>query len=54
MIDDIPNTYNKLVEELIKINNRLYERKIERGGWVGNLGGYSSVRFSGRSNKPSY
>jgi hypothetical protein len=32
IINDIPNTYNKLVEELIKINNRLYKRKVKRGG----------------------
>ena len=35
MIDNIPATYQALVEESIKIDNRLYERRIERGGWVG-------------------
>jgi hypothetical protein len=39
MIDNVPNTYGKLVEESIKIDNRLYERKIERGGWTGGNGG---------------
>ena len=36
MIDDVPDTYKELVAESIKIDNRLYERKIERGGWTGN------------------
>ncbi|KAL9099177.1 MAG: hypothetical protein Q9187_009535, partial [Circinaria calcarea] len=31
-IDDVPETYKGLVEESIKIDNRLHERKIERGG----------------------
>jgi hypothetical protein len=35
MIDNIPATYQALVDESIKIDNRLYERRIERGGWVG-------------------
>ena len=30
-IDNIPITYKNLVEELIKINNRFYKRRIKRG-----------------------
>ena len=36
MIDNVPVIYKELVNESIKINNRLYERRIKRGGWTGN------------------
>ena len=32
MIDNIPAIYKELVDEFIKINNRLHERQIKRGG----------------------
>jgi hypothetical protein len=53
MIDNILDTYKDLVEESIKIDNRLYERKVKRGGWVGSTGNTS--KGSGySSNKGSY
>jgi hypothetical protein len=49
MIDGAPDTYKELVDESIKIDNRLYERRLERGsgGWAGrqNYGGKSSRNY---------
>jgi hypothetical protein len=42
MINEIPDQYKDLVDKSIEIDNRLYERKMEKGGWVGKgrSGGY--------------
>ena len=47
IINDVPATYTELVKESIKINNYLYKRRIERGGWSDN---YNPSRLKGKGN----
>ena len=47
IINNIPATYTELIKEFIKINNRLHERRIERGGWTSN---YSPSRYKGKGS----
>ena len=47
MIDNISATYKELIDELIKINNRLYEKRIKRGGWVDN---YNPSAYRGKGS----
>ena len=41
---DMPDTYQDMIDESLKIDNRLYERRIERGGWTGGKRHYGHSR----------
>ena len=47
MINEIPEQYKELVDKSIEIDNRLYERRMEKGGWAGR-------GRSGRNNTQNY
>lgn len=54
MIDDVPTDYPEMVEKSIEIDNRLYERRLEKGGRGGVIrrweSGYASSRSTGANN----
>jgi hypothetical protein len=54
MIDNVPETYKDLVEESIKIDNRLYERKVERGGWSGGTSNSHTKSGYGNNKRSGY
>ena len=47
IINNIPVIYKEFIDEFIKIDNRFYERRIERGEWAGN---YSPLIYQRRGN----